>query len=290
MLSGCLSLGMTQSAQTLRPSQIQHAFGLEWFSIQAEDADYPLPFALPFYAVRVGMSEGVDLGFRTNATFTNIGVDLKIQPLDTEFLDVAIDPTLQYAWAWGWAHLPLLVGLNLGESVQLTLSGRIAYALPMLDDTGLDELEDTLGSNSQTIVGGGAALYLRVGRTFAIVPEIQAVRGFGDTDPVVLSFILGFTLGDQPGIEPEPEPPLIPPTPLRPSGPPAHPYGPPGVAPPPGGAAPGPPPTVPPTTPPGYGPPAAEPAPPAPEPAPPAPEAAPPAPEAAPPAPEAPPA
>jgi len=265
--AGCLSLGHTQSAQTLERGDVQHQFGLEWFRVRSTDEDYLLPFAMPFYGVRLGVSEGVDLGVRTNVTFSAIDLDVKMQPVDTETLDVAVDPRVEYGWTWGVGHLPLLIGINLGDAVQLTLSGRLAYALPLIEDSP-GGLEAVVGDDAQALAGGGASLYVRFSRSFALVPEAQAVRGFGETDPTIMSFSLGFAFGDQPGTRPEPEEPPAPPTrhapivPARPEpepepgGMPA-PYGAPGGRPtgaaPPAGASP--------TTPPGYGPPAPEPAP-----------------------------
>ncbi len=260
--SGCVSFGLSQSAQTLGEGQVQHQFGLEWFRLSTGGGDYKLPFAMPYYGMRAGMAEGVDFGFRTNVTFTNVGFDLKLQPLDTEALDVSIDPTLQYAWIWGFGHLPLLVGFNVSDAFQITLSGRIAYAFPLIDDSDPSDLEDYWGAGSQAAAGGGLGLYVRLGSRFAILPEVQAIRGFGDTDPVLISFTLGFAFGDQPGVAPAPEPPPIPPTQVGP--PPAGGYYPvqspppyPGPYLPPGPAEPRlpsePPPGAAPATPPGYG-------------------------------------
>lgn len=275
-----MSLGLSQSAQALEEGQVQHQFGLEWFRVRDDAGAYEMPFAMPYYGIRAGVADRVELGFRSNVTFTNLGFDLKLQAVDTEALDLAIDPTLQYAWLWGWAQLPVLVGFNLSEAFQIILSGRISHAFPLVDESDPSDLDDFFGSSS-TAAGGGLGLYVRVGRRFAIMPEVQAVRGLGGDDPVILSFTLGFAIGDQPGVAPEPERPMVPPTQYGPGPdgypapypgqyPGAAPYpaqhpgqapGPyPGSQPPPAGAFPPahpsgePPPGSSPSTPPGYGP------------------------------------
>lgn len=263
LLGGCLSLGLTQSAQTLSPGSVQHTFGLEWFHIASLDSDYPLPFAMPFYGVRGGLMEGVDAGFRTNATFSNIGLDLKLQPLDSPVLDVAVDPTLQFTWVWGFAELPLLFGLNLSESFQIVLSTRIAYNFPLIDDSFSREVLDAYGVPNQAAIGAGLGLYIRLGRTVAFIPEVQALKGFGDSAPWVVSVTLGFALGDQPGVPqteaPSPGPPAPYPGQPQPYPYPAQPQPYPYPAQPQPAPAPTTPPALTPTTPPGYGPPGTSP-------------------------------
>ena len=220
LLSGCLSLGLVQSAQTLPRGEVHHQFGLEWFRVSSEEGGaepFVLPFAMPFYGLRAGITDGVDLGFRTNVTFSNVGFDVKLQPLDTEHFDIAIDPTIQYAWQWGLAHLPLLIGLGITDRLQVVLSGRASYVFPLVDSSDPGALETVFGTSSQGMIGGGVGVYAQVSDRFALVPEVQVIRGFGETDPLTVSFTLGFTFGDQPDAEAEEEGERPPVTPTEPA-------------------------------------------------------------------------
>lgn len=292
--TGCPSQALLQSAATVPTGKIQHQLGLEWFSVRyrrvspatpgvpttSTPSTYELPVALPFYGGRVGLAEHFDIGFRASAALT-LGFDLKLQVIDTDAIDVAIAPNFQFAWVWSWMQLPLLVGLNLSDAVQIQLSGRIGYLIPMQEGlTGIDELDRAFGDRGG-FAGGGLGLYIRLGDRVGLAPEVQILRGLGAAEPTLLSVSVGITFGAQAGVQPAAPEPLPPPNPLAPPGAPGYPAypGPQPPGPPPPGYAP--------AVPPGYGaPPPAPPDSPSPWPV----DAAPPAPPAPAPTPSPPPA
>ncbi len=155
-----------------------------------------MPFALPYYGMRIGLGDRVDVGFRIHSTLT-LGFDMKLLLLESEGLDIALDPTFEYAWVWGYAYLPLLLGINLSDAVQVVLSGRVGYQLPLVSDLSSSPFDTVLGTE-QPLAGGGLGLYIEASRAFGVIPEVQVLRGFGDTHPTIVSVSLGFTLGDQP--------------------------------------------------------------------------------------------
>lgn len=209
--TGCMGAVLSQSAQAIPEGTVQHQAGAEWYVVVLEDRDEALISPVPFYGVRVGLVEAVEFGFRLNVALSNFSLDLKLQGLDSEYLDIALVPTVQYGWTLGWVHLPLLVGVNLGDHVQITFSGRIAHTFPLLeDDSELDEGPAAFGTEGQIVAGAGISIYVRVLDEFAIVPEFQMLKGFGDNGAYFLTGGLALTFGAQPGVialdEPEPEP------------------------------------------------------------------------------------
>ena len=280
--AGCPSQALLQSAATIPAGKVQHQIGLEWFSVRyrepsptvpggtptTTESSYALPIALPFYGTRIGVAERLDVGIRVSAALT-LGFDLKLQIIDTEAVDVAIAPGFQFAWIWSWMQLPLLIGLNAGDAVQIQLSGRLGYVVPMEDGlTGIDEIDAAFGERGM-FAGGGLGLYLRLGERVALVPEVQVLRGTGSSPPTLVSVGVGIAFGTQPGVQPAPPPPMPPPAPPPGAYPPGYPVGSPVYATPPTGPPqPPPPPGGAPAVPPGYE--QAPPAPPqAPQPAPP---------------------
>jgi hypothetical protein len=209
--TGCMGAVLSQSAQAIPEGTVQHQAGAEWYVVMLADREETLISPIPFYGVRVGLVDAVEFGFRLNVALSNFALDLKIQGLDSEYLDVALVPTVQYGWTLGWVHLPLLVGINLGDHVQLTFSGRIAHTFPLLeDDSELDDAPDAFGTDAQVVVGAGLSIYVRVLDEFAIVPEFQMLRGFGDNEAYFFTGGIALTFGAQPGVTPTEEPELPP--------------------------------------------------------------------------------
>jgi hypothetical protein len=254
-IPGCPSLPLMQSAETIPEGEVQHGIGVEYFGTNRDvtPSEEVLPLQLiPTYTVRFGVADHVDVGLRTSV-FLNLAFDVKIQMVDTPAFDFAIAPSLQYAWFWGWLQLPVIVGLNLADSVQLVLAGRIAYFALLTGELARSALEEDLAA-ADFYFGAGAGLYVKAGPRFGVMPEIQYMRGNRAEDPAMWSFNVTFAIGAQPGPRPAaPPPPAIPITAPPAAMPPSSPPPPAGYAPPAPASEGAPPPASTPQIPPGYG-------------------------------------
>jgi hypothetical protein len=225
--TGCMGATLSQSAQAIPAGTIQHQAGAEWYAVVLADREEVLISPIPFYGVRVGIAEAVEFGFRLNVALSNFVLDLKLQGLDSEYLDISILPTVQYGWTLGWVELPLLAGVNLGEHVQVTFSGRIAHTFPLLEeDAEIDEAPQFFGTDAQVVAGAGISFYLRPTDGFAVIPEFQFLHGFGENRAYFVTGGLAFTFGAQPGVVPVDEPDPVAPRPTGEddpgAGPPTH--------------------------------------------------------------------
>ncbi|MEM9191988.1 MAG: hypothetical protein AAGF12_22635 [Myxococcota bacterium] len=201
---GCISLSSGQSAQTVAPGKVLHSFGAEWYGVGSDERAENLPFVIPNYGVRIGVAEGVDFGIRAAVVLSNVRLDVKLQPLDSEYVDLAIAPTVHYGWGLGWVYVPVLVGLHINPHIEVTITGRVGHTFELLEDTDFREtdVDEVFGFDPQVVAGAGVGIYFRVNHFFGIVPEFQFVQGFGDQNARVLTAAIGLSFGPQPGVEP----------------------------------------------------------------------------------------
>ena len=181
---------------------IRQTVAFEWTQIEwvcesppcDEDA-LNLPIAIPLVEVRYAPAEHAEIGFRTNAAFSVIGADAKLQFLDTQTIDLAIDPTLHFTWASGWGYVPLLAGLHLGDALEIVVSARIGYQLRIFDEA-FRTYDQAFGEH-QALYGGGVGVILYLDDALAMAPEAQYLRGTGEGEPEVLSITLAFLFGNE---------------------------------------------------------------------------------------------
>ena len=194
-LAGCPSMPLNQTASTVPAGEFQQGVGVEYYGCTGCGVDisddgevtnegiafFNLPF--PNWFGRYGISDNIDLGFRFSAPFS-VGFDMKFQVLDTEVLDLAIDPGIQYNFALTYFHLPVLIGLPMGDFFELVLSPRVTY----MTVTG-DEGSTSLGS-AGLFVGGGAAMIFKFDAV-QISPELHFLYN-PEVEESILSFNVGF--------------------------------------------------------------------------------------------------
>lgn len=200
-LAGCPSPNLYTTPRALPQGQIQHTVAMELVGASAGVGSGALP-TLPSYQMRYGLGHRMDIGARI-ANMTGIGADFKLQFVEGS-VDIAVDPGFQmYALglssssegasaAFGYAHLPLLIGFNIGTSATVFLSPGFTWAFGTIG-TRTDGIAARTGAIGRLGVGAN----LRIGTNFAVAPELTMLKSF-DTDGVVFTLGLGLQFGAMP--------------------------------------------------------------------------------------------
>lgn len=200
-LVGCPSPNIYGTARTLPVGTIQHTAALDTVGVSRGGNGIFTP-TLPTYQLRLGVADRVDLGFRL-ANLATLGFDAKINFVRGPF-DLAIDPGIQGIYIGGtgssggsgaglvYMNLPIILGFNLSQNFSLIATPGIAYALGFSYSSSSSDYN---GSGFAARLGAGANI--RVGRSFAIQPELTALY-FPDTDGVFFTGGIGFSFGAQP--------------------------------------------------------------------------------------------
>lgn len=200
LLAACPQASMHQSAETLDEGEFQAGAGFEMTQIESELSGSGFidlgedPFPMAYALFRWGVAEHIDLGLRASATLTTT-FDAKLQLADTEEVDIAVAPAVQFAWAWTIGYLPVLIGFHLGDVAELVLSGRVGYQL-FVDDFE-SEIEDELGDDG-AILGAGFAVYVRLDERLAIVPEMTLLEVLRSERVRTIAGGIAVVFGDQP--------------------------------------------------------------------------------------------
>lgn len=210
-LTGCPNPQTYGTPRTLDPGKITHTVAVEAWNYGYEDAagkkqSATVPVS-PTYQMRVGVADSVDVGIRL-PNLASLGADVKYNPIRGKQFDLAIMPGMQWfqssvkvndtesKTSVYYLHLPVLLGLNLGESATLVLSPGVTY-------TAASSTASTSGSSAAATTTGawarfGIGLNWRVGRRFALHPEVTVMRNFGDQKTTMAFMGLGFNFGSMP--------------------------------------------------------------------------------------------
>jgi hypothetical protein len=96
-----------------------------------------------------------------------------------------------------YLHLPVLLGLNFSKDVSLVLSPGFVYSVA---SATVDNGTGVGGAASSTGFFGrlGLGFDFRIGKRFAIHPEITAMKEFSDSDALIYVGGIGFNIGAQP--------------------------------------------------------------------------------------------
>lgn len=220
---GCSNGQAFTTARTIEPETAQHSLGLEIFIRRdprcgtstggvttPECANYPIPW--PSYVLRQGIAPALDYGLRF-AVSGALGADLKLQFLRTQPIDLAIDPGITLSGANIAFNMQLLVSINLGSAITLTLAPRGSYLWPVLGSF--------VGAEDGALIGAGANVQFRLSPILALMPTFQWERRiYSPTGGVPYDFFtIGFAISfggmplfemetppTQTNIEPPPEP------------------------------------------------------------------------------------
>ena len=212
-LCGCPNPNTYGTARTTPKGKISHSIAAEGFAFTSDTADVAVPLA-PTYALRWGVADSVDLGFRIQ-NFSSLGADAKIN-LVKGGVDLALDPGLQYysysvtltdssgdeasdSTSVFYLHAPLIFDANLSEAVSLVLTPGFVFAAVTsdIDLTGSDSDLDVVSTTEGAIARFTVGFDFRASKKFALHPEVTLMRAF-EAEANFFIFGLGFNFGHLP--------------------------------------------------------------------------------------------
>ena len=201
LLMGCPNSHPYTTARVVETGKFQHTQGVEFMSFNNPSCDpavdtcntglLPVPF--PFYVIRVGATDFLDLGSKLSFA-GSISFDVKIQLVRSEYFDLALDPGMTASVAIGYAHLPVIASFNVGP-VTLSLMPKVSYGYVW--GVGDQQLPSGL------LAGGAFSAQIRIGHTAAITPAVEWQRLFFDPTGLgiefdMLSFGVAVSFGGMP--------------------------------------------------------------------------------------------
>jgi hypothetical protein len=169
----------------------------------------------PSYQIRIGVADELDVGVKV-LNLSSLGADVKWNFIKGDTFDMAAVPGFQvfhfsandegYTQLYG--NLPLLFGINVGESVTIVPSAGVTYSLGSATVTDSDD-NSAAYSASGLWLRGGIGFNFRISPKFAMHPEITFLKnlpGDNEVDTLLYVFGLGFNIGSLPVYgSPEPE-------------------------------------------------------------------------------------
>lgn len=203
-LAGCASPNLYVSPRPLGAGKVQHAIALEALGGVTPHGAAILPTA-PTWQLRIGLSERVDLMARL-VNLSGLGIDTLIS-LYQGPVDVALVPGVRGTWLPFTAgrpglvsgHLPVLLGVRLGERVSLTGTLGAGFTATLGDSVSAVETakalaEDDGASSRGVFARGGLGVRIRVAKGLVLHPEVTALW-VPETGRVTLSGGVGFVFG-----------------------------------------------------------------------------------------------
>jgi hypothetical protein len=164
---------------------------------------------IPSLGIRFGATDRLELGVRVANLFSP-AVDAKIQ-LVRSVLDLAVDPGAQFVYMFAnpttgsdyltqtllHLYLPLLVGLNLSESLTLVAAPGVGYALgtPRIQ---ADNKAVTASGAAGAMVSLAVGVEVRASERFALHPELTLIQDLDDARTTIAVIGVGFNFGAQP--------------------------------------------------------------------------------------------
>jgi hypothetical protein len=235
LLCGCPNANMYTTPRTTPNGHVTHTIAPEVISWSAktktttnssgqvvtETESITLPTA-PSYHARVGLGDNIDLGIKA-LNLSSLAADLKINFIKGDSFDMAVAPGVQYFGIFSggnsahaiYGHLPLLLGINLGETLTFVLTPGVTYAL-FTGSTSGDSSQSRLATADGLMGRFGVGLNIRLSKGFAIHPEVSAMRMFKDTENLFITAGIGFQFGKLPFYGKEEVPPAAKPPPPAP--------------------------------------------------------------------------
>jgi hypothetical protein len=170
----------------------------------------------PSYQLRIGVAEELDVGVKL-LNMSSIGADVKWNFIKSDSFDMAVVPGFQVfhfsvndnGYTQFYGNLPLLFGINVGDSVTFVPSAGVTYSLGSATvDTDSDSSSNAY-SNGGIWLRGGIGFNFRISPKFAMHPEITFLKNLpsdNEVDTLLYVFGLGFNFGSLPVYgSPEPE-------------------------------------------------------------------------------------
>lgn len=169
----------------------------------------------PSYQLRVGVADQLDVGVKL-LNMSSVGADVKWNFIKSDAFDMAVVPGFQVfhfsvndnGYTQFYGNLPLLFGINVGDSVTLVPSAGVTYSLGSANATDADD-NSAAYSNGGLWLRGGIGFNFRISPKFAMHPEITFLKNIPDdneADTLLYVFGLGFNFGSLPVYgSPEPE-------------------------------------------------------------------------------------
>lgn len=216
LCTGCPNPNTYGTPRTTPVGKIQHNLAAEGFGYNGHDAETntdvsgALP-TFPTYTLRVGVADTVDIGARI-ANLSSVGADVKWNFLKGDTLDLAIDPGFQafyFSTSSGgedasigviYLNAPLMVGINLGDSVSIVPTFGVSYGIATASVDGSGGRESATGS-SGVMLRPGIGFDFRISERFAIHPEVtflKTLKGADEDSSLLYVFGLGFNFGNLP--------------------------------------------------------------------------------------------
>jgi hypothetical protein len=199
-LLGCPSPNIYGTPRTTPKGELSHTVAIEGIAVSnpATGAVSPAP---PTYQLRYGVADEVDLGFRLG-NLTSLMIDAKWNFLKGDF-DLAVDPGFQATYFAvsgasafiGYGHLPLVAGINLGDSLALvpSVGGVVQFAAGSVSTSS----DTSVNSDFAFFLRPGLGLHIRASDGFAIQPEATFMYDF-DHELLAVMFGVGFSFGELP--------------------------------------------------------------------------------------------
>ncbi len=150
-------------------------------------------------AGRLGLAPRFDAGVRTN--LASVGADIKWNAVRTRYFDLALDGGVELLPETFYVDLPVLLGINLGQTVSLLPSTGITLGegtQPTMDSrqTYDDGVHDHPPAG-RLLLRAGFGTQFRIAQRFAVQPEftyVAPLRGSGGTSAYFAAG-MGFCFG-----------------------------------------------------------------------------------------------
>jgi hypothetical protein len=177
-LAGCPSISMMGTARTIPEGTYQYYAGASYGVLQdfAVDEDgNPESMNVPSaeLGIRYGVTDRIEVGAKIYGAGAEANAKFQVTrspSLDRGF-DLAVAPALSiYPWSkgvFGWGHLAIPIGFNVGGGNQLVLAPRVAELL----------VTSAEGTGNVFWAGASMGFVVKTGRTsrLRVMPEVSAI-------------------------------------------------------------------------------------------------------------------
>jgi hypothetical protein len=162
----------------------------------------------PTYQMRIGVADQLDVGVKL-LNMSSIGADVKWNFIKSDAFDMATVPGFQVVhfsvndagFTQFYGNLPLLFGINVGDSVTFVPSAGVTYSFSSGELAGGNDSNSASFSEGGLWLRGGIGINFRISPKFAMHPEVTFLKNIADeneVDTLLYIFGLGFNFGNLP--------------------------------------------------------------------------------------------